>query len=421
MRFFRDVQLGIKSLLLHKLRSMLTMLGVVFGVGCVVAMLSIGEGASRSALERFRLLGTNNIILTSVKPAAEETAAGAGGSQWVSIYGLKYDHVLRLSEQFPTIDHVVPARHVPQDSRLGARQIELRVVGTTPDWFKLVERDMIAGRPLTWEDMEEHAGVCVLTTHGAERLLATEHVIGQSLIIGGRAFVVVGIVEPAAATGATFELPDTRADAYIPLTTCRERFGEMIIRRSAGTQIRDLVELHQIIVQVNDIEQVRATADAIEFMLQHFHDKQDYDISVPLALLEEERQQRRIWTFTLGSVAAISLIVGGIGIMNIMLATVTERTREIGIRRAIGARKRQIISQFMIETVVLSGVGGIVGVGIGPLLALSITFFSDIPTIVPMYALVLSLGISMIVGILSGLYPAIRAANLDPIVALRHE
>ena len=181
------------------------------------------------------------------------------------------------------------------------------------------------------------------------------------------------------------------------------------------------MELHQIIVQVDTDENVQPVASAIEYMLKRFHKKKDYEISVPLALLRQAEATKRTFNIVMGSIAGISLLVGGIGIMNIMLASVTERTREIGIRRAIGAKRRQIITQFLIETVVLSTVGGLIGMGIGLGIPWAIEKWAKMPTVVTSFSLVLALGISMIVGIIFGLYPAVRASKLDPIEALRHE
>jgi len=186
-------------------------------------------------------------------------------------------------------------------------------------------------------------------------------------------------------------------------------------------RVRELVELHQIIARVNDTSKVESTARGIGRMLQDFHKKKDYQISVPLALLKQAEATKRRFNIVLGSIAGISLVVGGIGIMNIMLASVTERTREIGIRRAIGARRRQIIFQFLIETVVLSTIGGVIGLGLGVLIPLLITYFAEMPTVITAESILLPLFISVAVGIIFGLYPAASAAKVDPIIALRHE
>ena len=418
LHLFRNIQLGIKNLMMHKLRSFLTVLGMVFGVGSVIAMLSVGEGASKEALDQIRKLGSNNIILSSVRPIQEEMITTSPA--YMSVYGLLYEDDLRIKETMSTVLRTVPVKLIRKDAFLGERSLELRIVGTTPDWFDLVNREIIAGRVLSQKDLNKRAGVCVLTEHGTRRLLATEHTIGQPIRIGGHYFNVIGIVRSEQGHGDA-QTPDQEVDAYIPLSTARERYGDTTWRWTSGSRSSERVELHQLLVQVRSIEQVEQTATVIQAMLQHFHKKNDFRIEVPLALLQQVEATKRRFNIVLGSIAAISLLVGGIGIMNIMLASVMERTREIGIRRAIGAKRKQIIEQFLIETVVLSTVGGFIGIAIGIFVPWLITHFSGLPTIVPVYGVVLSLAISIGVGVLFGLYPAIRAARLDPIVALRHE
>ncbi|MBW1997611.1 MAG: ABC transporter permease [Deltaproteobacteria bacterium] len=395
------------------------MLGVVFGVGSVVAMLAVGEGASKEALDQIRKLGSNNIIITAVK-AVEDESTGTTRTFMV-IYGLTYDDHRRLAETIGTIKRTVPVKIIRKQGRMGERVLELRVVGTTPLWFDLVRRDIIAGRVLSPRDMERKAPVAVLTEYGARRLFATESTIGQTLRIGGDTFRVVGIVKSEGGTAANIQIPDQQVDAYIPIDVARVYYGDISFRFLSGSFEREMVELHQIIVEVDQRENVEKTALAIERMLKKFHKKKDYAISVPLALLKQAEATKRTFNIVLGSIAAISLLVGGIGIMNIMLASVTERTREIGIRRAIGAKKKQIITQFLIETVVLSTLGGILGIGIGILIPRMITYFAGMPTIITPWSIMLPLFISVAIGVIFGLYPAARAAEVDPIVALRHE
>jgi putative ABC transport system permease protein len=216
-------------------------------------------------------------------------------------------------------------------------------------------------------------------------------------------------------------MPDSDVDAYVPIQVARERFGDITVERSAGSRTREHVELHRLIVEIDELEAVEPTALGLASMLDRFHPRDDYDMYVPLALLRQAESQQRIWSWTLGSIAGISLIVGGIGIMNIMLSSVTERTREIGVRRALGAKRRHIVTQFLTETVLLSGLGGLVGTLVGPALAFAIETASGMSAHVPAYAVVLSVGIGGAIGIVFGIYPARRAAELDPIVALRHE
>lgn len=418
-RLTRDIRLGIENLLLHKLRSFLTMLGVVFGVGSVVAMLSVGEGASKEALEQIRKVGSNNIIITSVKSMEEESSSTT--RVFLSMYGLTYKDHQRIADTFMTIKKTAPVKLIKKEGRLGERSLELRVVGTSPAWFELVKRPLEAGRQIIPSDMEGQAAVAVLTEYGARRLLATRNTIGQNLRIGSNNFKIIGIVKSEGAKTSDIQLPDQEVDAYIPINVARSYYGDTTRKLSAGSFEMKRVELDQVIVEVRSMEDVESTAKGIQTMLERYHDKKDYIISVPLALLRQAEATKRTFNIVLGAIAGISLLVGGIGIMNIMLASVTERTREIGIRRAIGAKKKQIITQFLIETVVLSTIGGIVGLGLGIFIPLVITYFSGMPTYITLWSILLPLFISAFIGIIFGLYPAVRAANVDPIVALRHE
>ncbi|HPM23131.1 MAG TPA: ABC transporter permease [Phycisphaerae bacterium] len=420
MKLYRNIRLGIKTLTLHKLRSFLTMLGVVFGVASVVAMLAVGEGASREALDQIRKLGSTNIIITSMKPVEEESR-GTVSPFSMSVYGLLYADEQRAAQALRSIKRTVPVKLVRKEGRLGERKLDMRIVGTTPDWFDLVQRDVIAGRVISPRDAQRHAGVVVLTEYGARRLLATARSLGETLRIGGEYYEVIGIVRSESGQGGAIQTPDQEIDAYIPIEVARERYGDMTVIITSGSMLREMVELHQLIVEVDAIQNVEATAAGLERMLKQFHPKVDYRFSVPLALLRQAEATKRTFNVVLGSIAGISLLVGGIGIMNIMLASVTERTREIGIRRAIGAKRAQIIVQFLIETMVLSTTGGFFGVAIGLAIPWLITRIVGMPTVVTGYSLALAVGISVTVGLIFGLYPARHAANLDPIEALRHE
>jgi putative ABC transport system permease protein len=415
----RNIWSGIENLLLHKLRSLLTMLGIVFGVGSVVAMLSVGEGASKEALEQIRKLGSTNIIITSMK-AVEDEASTTVHSH-MSMYGLTYLDYARIAKSFGTIKQAVPVKLIRKESRLGERAMELRVVGTTPTWFELVPRPIIAGRVLEVPDQEKHAAVAILTEYGARKLLAAEHTIGQSIRIGKDVFEVAGIVQSEGGKAGNIQIPDQQVDVYIPIEVAQTYFGDITTRRTMGGREREMVELHQIIVEVDDTKNVESTAKGIEEMIKRFHEKKDYSISVPLALLKQAEDTKRRFNIVLGSIAGISLLVGGIGIMNIMLATVTERTREIGIRRAIGAKRNQIVGQFLIETSVLSTIGGLIGICFGVVVPSIITYSTKMPTVITLESVVFPLFISAGIGIVFGLYPAARAAKVDPIVALRHE
>ena len=411
------VRLGLGDIWRHKARSFLTMLGMVFGVGSVIAMLAVGEGASQQALDAIKRLGSQNILLSSEKPS--DDSSGSSKHSKLVMYGLLYDDEQRIRETIPNVILTVPARMVRRNTRFGDRQLELRVVETEPSWFDVVERPVLAGRVLKRNDLYALANVCVLTEMGVRRLLAAEEVVGQMIRIGSGSFEVVGIVKNE--DGGSVRAPDSEADVYIPMATGKKMFGDTSIRYTPdGHTEGERIELGQIIVRMSSTEDVEAGSKAIESMLARFHKRKDYKIDVPLTLLREAERTKKTFNIVLGAIAGISLLVGGIGIMNIMLASVTERTKEIGIRRAIGARKSRIMVQFLINTCVLSIGGGLVGLLLGVAIPMLITMTTDMPTVVEPYSLFLAFGISAGIGIVFGLYPAMRAASLDPIEALRH-
>jgi len=425
-RIWRSVNLGVKSLLLHKLRSSLTILGVVFGVAAVIMMLAVGEGAARDAQEQIAQLGANNIIYRSVKPSQEAQSKKSGRPARVLNYGLKYEDYERIIETVPTITKALPIREIRREARRLHHALEVTVVGTTHEYDEFNRLEMAQGRFLAPADNEYYQNYCVLASESAKRLFPYENPIGQTVRLGGDYYTVIGVTKRRGSTGnigGSLSSKEYDKDVYIPLNTCRIRFGERILSSRAGSMEAEETQLTQITLQVDDISQVPMTAPVIEAAVEPYHkEKKDVTIVVPYDLLEQAKRQARIFSLVLGSIAAISLIVGGIGIMNIMLASVTERTREIGIRRALGAKRRDITQQFLIETVVLSGIGGLIGVAIGIVVPPIITGFTDdIKAVVTFTSVILSFGVSVLVGIVAGLYPANRAAKMDPIEALRHE
>ncbi len=421
-----SVKLGIKSLLLHKLRSGLTMLGIIFGVCSVIAMLAIGEGASYEAQEAIKKLGSNNIIIRSLKPAEESQKSGNVGRTFMLEYGLTYADGARLADTIPGVSRVLPMRIIREAVRFDQNEVPCQVIGTLPFYQEIVGVDLLRGRFLTDYDELYQEGVCVLTMGLASRLFPYQDPLKMSLKVASSYYKIVGIVrerntvEQRSQPGKLTEEPLDN-NIYIPLSTSRSRFGEVLTRRTAGSFQMEKIELHQITVQMKDTTAVETADPQIRTLLKHFHANNDYELIVPLELLRQARQTQRIFNIVLGSIAAISLLVGGIGIMNIMLATVTERTREIGVRRALGAKKRDITAQFLVETVVLSIGGGVVGVIIGVITPIMVTHLSGMKTIVTVPSVLLAFGISGAIGIIFGLYPANAAAQLDPIEALRHE
>ncbi|MEX1026312.1 MAG: ABC transporter permease [Planctomycetota bacterium] len=415
------IKTGVSSLLLHKLRSALTTLGVLFGTSSVIAMLAIGEGGSYEAQEQIRLLGSQNVILRSVKPPQE--AGGSNQQSRILTYGLLNADFDRVRETFPAVALAVPVREFAKEVRVGARVSSPRILATEPSYIDVTGRIVAAGRFLIPDDERVRRNVCVLSTELARKLFPFESSLGKEVRIESNYFVVVGTLLPRVPTGDDPAKvgADVTGELFIPLATANDFYGVMQVKQSAGTREMEEVELHEVILGVDHPENVALVANASREMLRRFHKKHDHDVVVPLELLARAEETKRIFNIVLGSIAGISLLVGGIGIMNVMLATVTERTREIGIRRALGAKRRHIVSQFLIETVVLSVGGGLAGVGLGLLIPEIVERFADLKTIVTPMAPVLAFCISAGVGVIFGLYPAWRAATMDPVEALRHE
>jgi putative ABC transport system permease protein len=417
----RSLRTGLSSLALHKLRSLLTTLGVLLGTGSVIAMLAIGEGASFEAQEQIRLLGSQNVILRSVKPTDDPNQQSQRSR--VSVYGLTNMDFARIVETYPAIAHAAPVREIKADVRYVDRAVSARVLATRPVYLEVTGRLVWEGRFLVEEDERTRRNVCVLGTEVARALFPFESPLGQRVKVGADYFIVVGTLAPRVRMGsdAAQAGQDITGEVFIPFETANEWFGVIQTRRRAGSFEREQVDLHEAVLGVDRPENVAMVADAAREMLRRNHDKTDYEVVVPLELLESARRTKRIFNIVLGSIAAISLVVGGIGIMNVMLATVTERTREIGIRRALGAKRRHIVGQFLVETVCLSIGGGLLGVAFGLAVPVVVERFYEMRTIVTPDAPVLAFLISAGIGVVFGIYPAWRAANMDPVEALRHE
>ncbi len=427
-RFKRTFKLGTKSLWMHKLRSILTMLGIIFGVSSVIAMLAIGEGASRDAQEKIAQLGSTNIIIKTVEPPEDISATGQ--QQTMKEYGLTYADAERFRNGIPDVQVIVPNRRLSQQAQYRTRRVAIEVVGTVP-WFPEISSVRLKyGRFLSSTDMHYKRGICAVDEKLVRELFAFDDPLGQDVKIASDYYRVVGVVTEQTSAQAASSIKDAtgakKAGAnlgciYIPLNTVRNRFGEMSLQITSGSRSFEKVELQEIIVKVREIDLVMGTRLSVQRLMSRFHKKNDFEITVPLELMRQAKEFQRIFTIVLGSIAAISLLVGGIGIMNIMLATVSERTREIGIRRALGAKKRDIIFQFLSETLILTLSGGILGIILGSLIPFFVTHFGQMRTVITTGSLVLAFGISAGVGIIFGLYPAYRAANMDPIESLRHE
>ncbi len=420
------IALGLRDLRAHKLRSFLTALGMIFGVGAVICMLAIGEGASAEQMENIRLLGSENIIIRSKEPPQSQQAGEA--KTFVQKYGIKGEDIERI-RALPHVKDIVKMRDVASEITCGARRFDGTVLGSTENFFDVVNVTLARGRKLTSVDSQRHTKVCVIGDEVARSLFTHEDPLGKTLSVisystGPVPYEVVGVLRPQITAGNPAKGVGARnlnRDVYIPLTAADLRYGDLKIKMMSGSREIKEVQFSDLYVNVDQQENVLGTARLVDRVLDHGHRDLDYTIVVPLELLRQAEQSKKIWQIVLGSIAGISLLVGGIGIMNIMLASVTERTREIGIRRALGAKRYHITAQFLVETVILSVCGGIIGIIVGIGFAAVVTWVVNWQTIIPWWGVIVSFMVSAIVGVSFGLYPARAAAALDPIEALRYE
>jgi putative ABC transport system permease protein len=407
-----SIHFSLNELFQRKLRSFLSMLGVIFGVAAVIAMLSVGEGAKQSAIAKYKELGVNNIIIRDKKLSDEELdATRAKFSQGLSIADAN-----AIKEIIPSVLDVAPQTEKEIDAKYEDKTGKASIIGITPNIKNILNYSAEKGIFINNDHYIRKLKVCVLGSSVAKQLFPFEDPIGKSIKLEDQWLEVIGVMtNKSLFTETVGELAsrDLNNDIYIPLTTFNDRFTKENELESEIKQITVKAENSQCLFEVTTI---------IKNLLnrRHFENK-DYSIIIPYELLKQEEKERRIYNFLLGSIAAISLLVGGIGIMNIMLATVMERTREIGIKRAVGAMKKDILTQFLTEAMIISITGGLIGIFFGLLISFSISLTTDIKTSVTIFSVFISFFISVLVGIISGFLPAKRAAELKPIEALRYE
>ena len=439
---FETARLGINNLRLHFLRSFLTALGIIIGVSAVIAMVSIGEGSKHQALMQIERLGARNIILRSQKPPTSNQQQGQGQG-WVAKYGLTRNDLSVIEATFPDAEQIVPLKQFGTQLLRGTARKTSQSFGTTPEMLDVANLTLKRGRYLTQADLDGQAMVCVIGSEIAKELYNLDDPLGNTLRIDDKIFRVVGVLAPvglSGGAGAALVGRDLNLDVHVPMTTARATFGDTVVQRESGSFSAAEVQVAEVYLQSPTRERVLDDAKVLRRTMEVRHPGlTDVGLIVPYELLEEAERQALTWTVTLSAIAGISLLVGGIGIMNIMLANVTERTREIGIRRSLGATRKHIVWQFLVETGVLSAIGGLLGVGIGVLISLGIPPLIEnvlptlpglrsiippevsAPTRLTPWSMFVAFGVAAATGLVFGLYPAMKAAKQDPIKALRHD
>lgn len=435
MHIQESLQVGVDALSANALRSMLTILGIVFGVGAVIAMLAIGEGAQQEIMKQLALTGVNNII---IRNKVEQPAEGDEKSKTANFSaGLTLDDMKTLQALIPGITRVAPEIESEYEAIYRLSHGRVKLVGTGPDYAAMFNLRLTNGRFFSQEHIKNSAPVAVIGEDVRKKLFKTENPIGKKLKVGEVWLEVIGVVSPAAVEkngeeSQNLGVRNATLDVYTPVTSFLLRFKNPAIKtetsnqRNRGNQeIRTEsteTQLTKITIQVKSADMLKPVRDLVERIMKRLHYKQaDFEIIVPLELINQQQKTKQIFNIVLGAIGGISLLVGGIGIMNIMLASVTERTKEIGIRRAIGATRKNIVEQFLIEALVLCLVGGIMGILFGYLIAILISVYAGIETDVTMISIFISFSVACLTGVVFGWYPAKMAAEKDPVESLRYE
>ncbi len=441
-RLLANFQIALEAVVANQVRSLLTALGIIFGVAAVIAMMAIGNGAEQDILEQIKLVGVNNIIIEPVveqqEAQVEASASGEAEKQKFSP-GLRLSDAESIKELIPGIASISPETIMETTIIKDGFRRSAKLVGVYPSYFSIAGFNLFEGEMFTQSQRDNGMPVCIIGSGIKARFFSTENPLGKRIKVGNQWLEVVGVLEERLISEKSMSklgIRDYNMDVCVPIETflLRYRNRELITAasiRAAGRnnnnssenqKIKNYHQLDRLVVQVKDAALLSPMAEVMARMLERRHFQViDSEITIPELLLKQQQRTQNIFNIVLGAIAGISLLVGGIGIMNIMLASVMERIKEIGLRLAIGARKTDIVSQFVFEAMLISISGGLVGVILGVIMALTISNFGDFPTIITISSVILSFGVAAAVGLVFGIAPARRAANQDPITSLRHE
>lgn len=448
-RYIHDINIAIESILSNKLKSMLTALGIIFGVAAVISMMAIGNGAQKEILDQMKMVGVNNIIINPIFEEKDATTEeGENGERQNRKFspGLTLLDVKAIQEIIPSVQRISPEISLNSFVQFKGHRMPAKIMGVSPDYFDLFNLPLEQGSFFSDYQLEYGIPVCIIGANIKNKFFSTVDPVGQYLKFGHVWLQVIGVLEKTDVTLTGFESAGVNVyndNVYIPVKTMlmryqnralisgsalqasSARFGRGIVIFGGAPETQSSQNYHQldrIIVQVKETEDIPSTTEVLsKMMLRRHADVKDFEIIVPELLLKQQQRTKDIFNIVLGAIAGISLVVGGIGIMNIMFASVMERIKEIGTRLAIGAKKNDIVAQFLAEAVLISVTGGFIGVILGVFLSFVITRFFGILTIVSPFSVVISFGVSAAVGVIFGLSPAKRAAEKDPIESLRYE
>jgi putative ABC transport system permease protein len=442
-RYGHDVITGVESIFANKVKSLLTALGIIFGVAAVISMLAIGNGAQQEILEQIKMVGVNNIVISPVNSGnteKDQEPAAEGGLQVSSkkySKGLTILDASAIEEVIPTVAKVTPVISFNYSAVLDGRSKPVVLEGINNNYFTLFNILLQDGKMFSDEQIENAFPVCVIGDNVKNVFFNQEDPVGKYIKCGEVWLQVVGVAERRDFTASASDelgISSTDNKIFVPAKTLIMRFRNRSLIRAdevetvaasgsngENNQPENINQLDKIIVQVNETENLSATAEVIRRMLLRRHnDLYDFEVTIPELLLKQQQRTKNIFNIVLGVIAGISLLVGGIGIMNIMLASVMERIREIGVRQAIGASRRDIVVQFLSESTIISVSGGIIGIILGVALSKIITVVFDIQTIISAFSILISFGVSVLVGITFGYIPAKRASEHDPVDSLRY-
>ncbi len=440
-RHIFNLEIAFEAIKRNKLRSLLTSLGIIFGVAAVISMLAIGNGAKQEIVERLKLVGVNNIIITPIVEQKQEDLEEKDNSQSKEIKfspGLNLQDMNSIKSIFPSVESISPEILIETSMISNSIKRSVKVIGVEKAYFKIFGFELSEGEFFSPKHLELGTPVCVIGAGIKKRFFPNQNALGQQIKCGQQWLTILGVLKNRSTNENTLSklgIRDINMDVYIPLKTALIRYTNRSLVTEAAIQAAEsdeddkknskAVNYHQldkIVVNVKQTWQMSPTAEAISRMLSRRHySVVDYEISIPELLIKQEQRTKDIFNVVLGAIAGISLLVGGIGIMNIMLASVLERTKEIGLRKSLGAKSSDIVLQFLFEAVMISVSGGLIGIVLGLLLSWGIASFASIPSIVSGSSVVISFTVAAGVGLIFGIAPARQAAKQDPISSLRYE